>query len=268
MSIRHLHRCALALLATSALAVRAQVAASDLLKQVGFDQNLNMQVPLDLHFQNEDGNDVELGDFFHTGRPVILVLGYYGCPMLCTQVLNGVAGSLKGVTLKSGSDFEVVVVSIDATEGSELAAAKKRSYVSAGDATPNGWHFLTGKQPEIDRVCRSAGFRYAKDGNQFAHPSGIVVLTPQGLISRYLLGIEFPPREVRLSLIEASRSQIGTLADQVLLLCYRYDPTTGKYGFAIIQSIRVAGILTVLALAAFITVSLRRERRAKVAQAH
>jgi len=235
----------------------------NVLQDVGFDQKLNMQVPLDLHLLNEDGKDVELGDYFHDEKPVVLLLGYYGCPMLCTQMLNGLSGSMKAITLKPGKDFEIVMISVDPSEGPVEASAKKKVYVSSGDATMEGWHFLTGQNAAITTAAGSTGFRYARvpGGRQFAHASGIMVLTPQGRVSKYFLGIEFPPRDLRLALVEAAQSQIGSFTDKVLLLCYQYDPRTGKYSFAIIQAIRVAGVLPVSALAGFVVLSLFRERR-------
>jgi protein SCO1/2 len=234
----------------------------NVLQDVGFDQKLNMQVPLNLHFLNEDGKDVELGDYFHVGKPVVLLLGYYGCPMLCTQMLNGLSGSMKAIPLKPGNDFEIVMISVDPAEGPAEASAKKKAYVSSGDATMEGWHFLTGQSAAITTAAESTGFRYARvpGGRQFAHASGIMVLTPQGRVSKYFLGIEFPPRDLRLALVEAAQSRIGSFTDKVLLLCYQYDPRTGKYSFAIIQAIRIAGVLTVAALAGFVVLSLLRER--------
>ena len=235
------------------------------LKEIGFDQNLNQQVPLDIPFRDEQGRTVRFGDFFGGTKPVVLALAYYDCPMLCTQVLNGLASALGVLSLEIGKDFEVVTVSFDPREKPPLASAKKASilerYRRPGAA--GGWHFLTGDQDSITRLTRAVGFRYVWDDSlkQFAHPTGIMVLTPQGKVSRYLFGIEYGPRDLRLALVDASSEKIGTAVDQVLLFCYHYDPETGKYGFAIMNTLRVAGVATVLALGAFILVMVRREKR-------
>lgn len=234
------------------------------LQRVAFDQRLGESVDLSLRFRDEDGRTVSLGDLIED-RPVVLALVYYDCPMLCTLTLNGVVSSLRAVELDPGTDFDVVVASIDPTEQPESArAAKARALASYHrPGTEDGWHFLTGQQPSIDRLTEAVGFSYSFDdtSGEFAHAAGIVVLTPAGRVSRYLLGIEYSPRDLRLSLIESADQKIGTLVDQALLYCYRYDPETGTYSAATMILVRIAGALTVLILVALILFMLRRERR-------
>jgi protein SCO1/2 len=236
-----------------------------LLKEVRIDQQIGQQLPLDLTFRDDSGRDVRLGAFFGN-RPVVLALAYYECPMLCTQVLNGMTGALKTLSFDAGKDFEVVVVSIDPRDGFRMAAAKKASYLQSygRPATAAGWHFLTGTDASIKPLAEAIGFHYAydRDLQQFAHGAAIYVATPKGIVSRYLLGIDFAPRDLRLALVEASNNQLGTVADQVLLLCYHYDPSTGRYSAAVLNSVRAGFILTVSAFLTFLFVSLRRERRA------
>ena len=235
-----------------------------MLEDVGIDQRLNEEVPLDLPFVDENGSDVKLGDYFGE-RPVVLALVYFECPMLCTQVLNGMAGSFQALSFTAGQQFDIVVVSFDPGETPAMARAKRDTYLkrygrrSAGP----GVHFLTGREESIDALAKAVGFRYAYDPaiDQYAHPAALTVLTPEGRVSRYLFGIDFAPRDLKLALVEATDSRIGTAIDQVLLFCYHYDPTTGKYGLAITNLIRTGGVATVLALGAFILLSLRRERR-------
>ena len=237
------------------------------LPRIGIDQRLDAELPLNLKFRDEAGQPVRLQEFFHPGRPVIIMLGYYGCPMLCGAMLHGVTSCLKLLPLNAGSDFEVVMVSIDPSETPPLAAAKKAEYLREYNrpTAAAGWHFLTGETPEIERLTEVAGFRYFYDehAKQYAHASGIILITPKGKISRYFMGIDYPARDLRLSLVEASQETIGTVSDQFLLLCYRYDPATGRYGFAVMNAIRIGGALTVLALAAFVGMSLYRERKRK-----
>ena len=234
-----------------------------ILAQVGIDQKIGQQLPLDLTFKDETGRDVRLGEYFH-GKPVVMALAYYECPMLCTQVLNGVTGALKTLSFDAGKDFEVVVVSIDPKDNFRLAANKKLAYVESygRPQTAAGWHFLTGTEGNIKPLADALGFRYAYDPNlkQYAHGAAMYVATPKGVISRYLLGIDFAPRDVRLALVEASNNVLGTAGDKVLLLCYHYDPATGKYGAATINAIRAGFIATVTGFLAFLFVSLRRER--------
>jgi len=236
-----------------------------ILKEVGIDQKIGQQLPLDLTFRDETGRDVRLGEYFH-GKPVVMALAYYECPMLCTQVLNGVTGALKTLSFDAGKDFEVVVVSIDPRDGHRMAAAKKSSYLRSygRPATEAGWHFLTGTESSIKPLADAIGFHYAYDTNlkQYAHGAAIYVATPKGVVSRYLLGIDFAPRDLRLALVEASNNVLGSVVDQVLLLCYHYDPASGKYGAAVLNAIRAGFILTVGAFLTFLFVSLRSERRA------
>ena len=233
-----------------------------LLKDVSIDQKIGQQLPLDLMFKDETGRDVRLGEYFGS-KPVVLALAYYECPMLCTQVLNGMTGALKTLSFDAGKDFDVVVVSIDPRDGYHMAAAKKTTYLEhyGRPATAGGWHFLTGKDESIKPLAAAIGFHYAYDTNlkQFAHGAAIYVATPKGVISRYLLGIDFAPRDLRLALVEASNNQLGTVGDRVLLLCYHYDPSIGKYSGAVLNSIRAGFMLTVGAFLTFVFVSLRRE---------
>jgi protein SCO1/2 len=243
----------------------------EVLKQVGIDQKIGQQLPLDLPFKNEAGREVRLGEYFNAqrGRPVVLALAYYDCPMLCTQVLNGMTGALKTLSFDAGKDFEVVVVSIDPKDNFQIAAHKKAAYVEhyGRPHTAAGWHFLTGAESSIAPLADALGFRYVYDANikQYAHGAAIYVATPKGVVSRYLLGIDFAPRDLRLALVEASHNVLGSVVDQVLLLCYHYDPATGKYGAAVLRLVRLGGILTVVAFLSFLTISLRRERRAETA---
>jgi protein SCO1/2 len=234
-----------------------------LLKDVGIDQKLNGQVPLDLTFVDENGRDVPLGKFFD--KPVVLVLVYYQCPMLCSEVLHGTAGSLETMKFDAGKDFNVVVVSFDPSDTPAQAIDKKQDFLvryrRADDE--GGIHFLTGRHDEIAALTKAVGFKYVWDPeiNQFAHPAAITILTPQGRISRYLYGIEFSPRDLELALVEAGQGKIGTAVDQALLFCYHYDPETGKYGVAIMNLIRAGGLLTLAAMGLFIGLTVRRERR-------
>ena len=239
-------------------------------QEIGFDQRLGAQVPLDLALRDEDGREVRLAQLFGE-RPVVIALVYYECPMLCTLVLNGMVRSFRALSLDLGVDYDVVTVSIDARETPELAARKKAEYLAtygAGEpsaAAVAGWHFLTGDQAAIDALASTLGFRYAYDpqSDEFAHASGIVVATPQGQLSRYLYGVEYITRDLRLALVEASHGRVGNLIDQVLLLCYHYDPATGQYGFAVLTAIRTGGILTVALIVGFVARSLARDRRAR-----
>jgi protein SCO1/2 len=243
----------------------AATAKPGLLKRVSIDQRIGQALPLDLAFKDDTGRDVRLGEYFGK-KPVVLALAYYECPMLCTQVLNGMAAALKTLSFDAGTDFDVVVVSIDPRDGYRMAAAKKATYLEhyGRPATAAGWHFLTGAEASIRPLADAIGFHYAYDENlkQYAHGAAIYVATPKGVISRYLLGIDFAPRDLRLALVEASNNALGTVADQVLLLCYHYDPSTGKYGGAALNAIRIGFVATVGAFLTFLFVSLRRERSA------
>jgi protein SCO1/2 len=235
-----------------------------LLSDVGIDQHLDAQLPLDAVFRDEAGREVRLGEYF-TNQPVVLALVYYRCPQLCTQVLNGLLKSSQAVPLEIGRDYQVVTVSFDPDEGPELAAEKKRQYIRAyrRDGGARGWHFLTGDGLAIERLATTVGFRYRYEprSKQFAHASGIVIATPEGRLARYLYGIDYSPHDLRLGLIESSAGRIGSPVDQVLLLCYHYDPLTGKYGLAIAGVLRTAGGLTVLGLGTFLVAMYRREKR-------
>ena len=250
-------------LAPQAAAAPASV-KSGLLQKIGIDQHLHQQVPLDLPFTDETGRDVRLGDFFGK-RPVILAMVYYECPMLCTQVLNGTVSALGVLNFNAGREFDVVAVSINPKETPALAAQKKQAYVERYKRPQGtaGWHFLTGKEENIQKLAAAVGFRYAYDEEiqQYAHGAGIEILTPRGVISKYFYGIEFSPRDLKFGLIEASEERIGTVIDDALLLCYHYDPATGKYGASVIDAVRIGGIATLLALVSFVSISLRRERR-------
>jgi len=241
-------------------------APDDLFQRAGLDQNLGAQVPLDARFRDSAGSTVRLGDLLG-GRPAILVLGYYECPNLCGLVWQGLQESLQSLKLQVGQDFDVVAVSIDPAEGPELAAAKRKAVLKAygrPDSTA-GWHFLTGEESQIRSVADAAGFRYVYDPeiDQYAHASGLVVITPDGQVSRYLYGVRFPERDLRLSLVESSGGRIGSPVDQLLLLCYHYDPATGQYGLLITNLLRLGGAATVAGLLGFVLVSRRRDRRAE-----
>ena len=233
------------------------------LREIGFDQHIDQTLPLDAQFRDEDGKTVTLGSFYGS-KPVVLAFVYYTCPMLCTQVLNAMTATISTLSLDAGKDFELVLVSFDPREMPEQAAAKKAEYVHrykrAGAEA--GWHFLTGDQSEITRVTRAAGFRYTWDEQtqQFAHPTGIIITTPDGRLARYLFGIEYGPRDVTLALVEASEGKVGSVVDSLLLFCYHYDPMTGRYGVYVMRTLRVAGVATVLLIGTYIVVMVRREK--------
>ncbi|PYQ09284.1 MAG: SCO family protein [Acidobacteria bacterium] len=235
-----------------------------ILRGVGLEQRLGRRVPLDLPFRDEAGREIRLSEYFGQ-RPVILTLNYYECPMLCTLELNGLVAGLRPLSLEPERDFRLITVSINPKETPELAAKKKAIYLHEygrpGAAT--GWHFLTGDEGSIRRLSEAVGFRYAFDAasGQYAHAAGIMVLTADGRLSRYLYGVEFAPRDLRLALVESSQGKIGTLVDQILLFCYHYDPATGRYGVAALTAMRLGGVATVLALFLFVVLMLRRERR-------
>jgi protein SCO1/2 len=235
------------------------------LSGIGIDQRLNEQVPLDLAFQDESGKTVKLGDYFRRGHPVVLSLVYYQCPMLCGEVLNGESAALKVLKFTPGREFEVVTVSIDPRETPELAAQKKQAYIKRlgrPDAAI-GWHFLVGKQPEIDALANAVGWHYRYDAktDQFIHAAGIMLLTPQGKLAQYYYGVEFSARDMQLGIIEASQNKIGSLADLVLLYCYHYDPRTGKYGAVITNIVRLAGLATIFVLGGSLLLLFRHERQ-------
>src|SRR5690242_1165362 len=233
-----------------------------LLRDVGLDQKLGNAIPLDLTFRDEHGSPVQLRHFFGE-KPVVLTLVYYQCPMLCTEVLNGLLRSAKELPLEIGKDFTIVTVSIDPTERPILANVKHELYTGlyGRPGGPRGWHFLTGDETQIKLLAQAVGFRYAYDSasGQFAHASGIMLLTPEGKLARYFYGISYPPRDLRLGLVEASQGRIGSPIDQILLYCFHYDPATGKYGLLISRVIKAAGALTVLSLGFVIAILFRRE---------
>lgn len=234
------------------------------LRDVGLDQRLNEQVPLDLAFRDEAGRTVRLGDYFG-GTPVILTLNYYDCPMLCPLVLNDVLRAVRAIPLALGKEFRILTVSIDPHDTPGVAATKQRSYVEryGRPGAADGWHFLTGDQGSIESLTHAVGFRYELDSKsrQYAHTAGIIVLTPDGRLARYFYGVEYSPRDLRLALVEASHGEIGSLADQVLLFCFHYDPVSGRYSLVMLNTIRAAGVATVVGLGGLVVVLFRREKR-------
>jgi protein SCO1/2 len=240
--------------------------AADLPKQlegVGIDQRLGEQVPLDLAFRDETGRTVRLRDLAG-GKPILLVLAYYECPMLCTEVLNGLVRALRPLAFTPGREFTALTVSFNPAETPELAAAKKTTYLEeyGREGAGRGWHFLVGDEVSIEALTGAVGFRYAWDAHtgQYVHGTGLVVLTPEGRIARYYFGIDYAPRDLRLGLVEASAGRIGSPVDQLLLACFHYDPATGRYSLAALRLVRLGGILTIVALGAFVIVSIRRDR--------
>ena len=233
------------------------------LKEVSIEQKPNAQLPLDTEFNDETGQPVTLRKYFGA-RPVVLALVYYECPMLCTQVLGGLAGSLQGMSLSVGQDYDVLVVSFDPGETPAMAADRKKDFVRRyiRDAREQNIHFLTGRESSIKALTSAVGFNAAYDTatDQWAHPAAITVLTPDARISRYLYGVEFAPRDLKLALVEASDGKVGGVVEQMMLFCYHYDPETGKYGLVIMNFVRAAGALTVLIMVGAIVYSLRRER--------
>jgi protein SCO1 len=257
-------RAALALaMSLSGVASAQQYGLPAMVRGVGIDQNLNAQIPLELTFKDETGQTVRLGNYFRQ-KPVVLALVYYECPMLCNMVLNGLTTSMEHITLDLGRDYDVVTVSFNPRETWQLAAAKKANYVEKykGKGTVEGWHFLTGQEENIKRLADAAGFHYKYDpiSKQFAHASGIMVITPEGRIARYFYGIEYKPRDFRLGLVEASQHKIGSPVDAFMLFCYHYDPMTGKYGLVIANVTRVLGSATVIGLGMLLFVLIRRDR--------
>lgn len=234
----------------------------EILREVEIVQKLDAQVPLDAVFRDETGAERPLGSFFR-GKPVVLALAYYECPMLCTLVLNGLTSALKTMSLSAGIEFDVVTVSFDPEEGPALAAAKKQNYLDRYRrmGAESGWHFLTGEAESINRLTEAVGFgyRYDPEIDEFAHAAAIIVLTPEGRVSRYFYGVEYPPRDLRLGIVEAGEGKIGNAVDQLLLYCYRYDPATGTYTPVVMNMMRLGGVLTVLGIATLIVVLRRRE---------
>ena len=255
----------LALAAMASLSANAQqITTPAILSKVGITQNLNAQIPPDLMFRDEAGNSVRIGDFFGK-KPIVLSLVYFDCPALCTEVLNGELRTMKAISLDLGKDFDAVTVSFESADTPALAKAKRDVYTGqyGRPGAAGHWHFLTGEQKSIDALTNIAGFRYAYDTSirQYAHAAAILVLTPDGRIDRYFYGVQYPARDVRLGLVEASEGKIGSLTDQALLYCYQYDPMTGKYGVVVMNVLRAAGGLTILILGIFMTVMFLRERK-------
>jgi protein SCO1/2 len=239
-----------------------------LLNKVGIAQNLNQQLPLGLTFTDDQGKQVQLASYFGH-RPAILALVYYQCPMLCSEELSGLTGALQMVSFVPGRDFDVIVVSIDPSEGTDLAAAKKRSYVKryGHPESAAGWHFMTGTQPNIDALTKAVGFGYVKipgpDGKltQYAHASSIQIVTPEGKMAQYYMGVEYSPKDLRLGLIEASTNHIGSPVDNILTYCYHYDPGTNKHSLIVARVVQLGGLVTVVSLGGFMLVMFRRDYR-------
>lgn len=234
------------------------------LKDVGIDQLLNNQVPPDLTFLDETGKTVRLGDYFGS-KPIVLTLVYYDCPQLCNQVLNGLVGTLKTLPMEPNRDFIALTVSFDPKETPALAAAKRKEYLDQlrKPQVADGWHFLTGEESQIVSLTRSVGFRYVWDPvtNQYAHASGIMVLTPEGRVSRYFYGIEYAPRDLRFGLLDASAGKIGSLADQIILYCYQYDPTRGTYSLVLMRVLRIFAGMTLLSIVGLIFFLWRQSKK-------
>ncbi len=241
---------------------------AQLLDRLDFDQRLGAALPLEVMFVDDAGRTIQLGDYFGRGRPIVMALVYYECPMLCTQVLNGLVNVLDNLPFNPGDEYEVVVISISPTETPELAAEKKLNYVEmfGRPATIDGWHFLTGRKDAIDAVANAVGYQYRYDPvtKQYAHPSGILVSTSRGEVSHYLYGITYKTRDMRLALVEAGKEQIGSPVDKMLLFCFTYDPATGKYSLAILNLVRAGGIATLICLLGYIGIALARERRRRL----
>jgi protein SCO1 len=239
------------------------------LKKVSFGQELGVQVPLDLPFRDETGRPVQLSEYF-TGRPVILALVYYECPMLCVQALNGLVKSLKVLSLEPGRDYSIVTVSFNPNETPQEAAAKKAEYIGrlGKPEAAGAWHFLTGTEASIRVLTSTVGFHYVYDAltKQYAHPTGMIVLTPEGKVSKYIYGIDYGPRDLRFALVEASDHKVGTPVDRLLLYCYHYDPTTGKYGLVFMNVLRLGGVLTVVMIGGMIILMRRHEKRMQAGQ--
>ncbi len=244
----------------------SQVRPADL-ANVGIDQRLNQEIPLDLEFRDETGKTVKLNDYFISGRPVILNLVYYTCPMLCGEELAGEASALSMLKFAPGNEYEVVSVSFNPDETPKDAAAAKQTYIARINehlehkTNGDGWHFLTGQQPQIKQLADAVGFHYRRDpaSGQFVHATGLMIVTPAGRIAQYYYGVEFSPKDIRLGLIEASRGNIGNVVDEVLLYCYHYDPKTGRYGAVVTNIMRLAGAATMLILGGFLIVMFRRD---------
>jgi protein SCO1/2 len=238
--------------------------STEVLKRVGIEQRLGEQVPLDLRFRDEAGREVRLGEYFSKGRPVVLALVYYECPMLCNQVLNGEVGAFQALSFTPGKEFEAVTVSFDEREGPELAARKKETYLARyrREGAGAGWHFLTGDKASVEALARAVGFKYVWDeqSQQFAHASALMVATPSGRLSHYFYGIDYSPKDLRLALVEASEGKVGSPVDALILYCYHYDPAAGKFA-PVMGVLRAAGVLTVFGLIALLLYLRRVARR-------
>ncbi len=237
------------------------------LESVGIEQKLNSQLPLDAVFKDENGKQVRLGEYFNQGRPVILAFVYYECPMLCNEVLSGLTGALKGVSFEPGEDFDVVAISFDPGENEldGLSKKKKEAYLQryGKPETANGWHFLTGTRPEIEKVTKAAGFNYVFDEStdQYAHAGGVMITTPAGKMSRYLYGIDYSPKDLKFGVMDSAENKIGTPVEQLYLYCFHYDPSTGQYGLAILNIIRVTGVLTLAGMGVLFLFFWRRNKK-------
>ncbi len=253
-------------LALFASAAHAQPAESDLTNKVGFDQMLGARLPLEARFRDQSGRELALFELFGR-RPVILVPVYYGCPLLCGQVLSGLARGLKPLSLEVGRDFDVVAFSINPEEKPALAESKRTAYIERYDrpGTEAGWHFLSGEQASISALCRAIGFRYTQDAQTklYTHAAGVVIVTSDGVVSRYFFGIDFPPKELERELKQASAGRVGSPIGRLLLLCYDYDRATGKYTLSILRLMRVLGTATAVSLVGFLFVMVRREMRGR-----
>lgn len=242
----------------------SRVTPNDLPTDVTIDPQLNAQVPLDITLRDEMGDPVQLKEMLN-GKPIILTLVYFQCPMLCNMTRDGQVRALTELSLDAGEDFTALTVSFDSREKPALARAAKETALKRYDrlGAVQGWRFLTGEESEIHRLTDAVGFHYRYDEatDQYAHAAGLIILTPEGKVSRYLYGVNFEPRDLRLALVEASGGKVGTTGDQVLLLCYHYDPTLGKYGLAIINVLRFTGLATVIGMATAITIMIRRDRQ-------
>ena len=256
---------AVVLLSCAALAQFRAEQKPAVLEEVTLEQQLNNQVPLDATFRDEQDRTVTLRDYFVGGKPVLLALVYYQCPMLCGEVLKGMTSTLTAIRLEPGRDFQILTLSIDPSDTPLTAAAKKHAVLGRyhRERTAEGWHFLTGEKPQIDLVANAVGYRYRYDApsQQYFHPAAIMVLTPQGRVARYFYGVEYASQDVRLGLIEASQEKIGRIADQVLLFCYRYDASQGRYTLAVMRAIRLGGALTVLGLGVLLGAPIRKDVR-------
>lgn len=236
----------------------------NILQGVNFDQNLGAQVPLEAKFVDSRGNAVTLGDYFGK-KPVVLILAYYKCPLLCPEVLHGAAESFKKISFRIGDQYNVVTISINPKEGPALAAKMKQTYVGVyGDpSAASGWHFLTGTAPEIKRVADAVGFhfKYIPQLDQYAHAAGIVVLTPEGKVAQYFYGIKYRPEDLRLALVQSSKEKIGSVVDQVLLFCCTYDPDTGRYHALIARVLAICGAITIVLVGGGLFLLFRMESK-------